>query len=245
LVTGAGTGIGRAITRAFLEQGACVAALGRTPETLQEAVAGFDPARVHTCITDTTDAGALQDAIASIRDRYGRLDVVVANAGTSAPSAIDTFDDAAWERMRSVNLDSVIRLARMTVPLLRESKGSFLAISSVAGMGGDWGQFAYNATKAGLNGFVKSLALDLGADSIRVNAIAPAFTVSQLTQERLDDPEFSRRLMDRVALGRVGYPEDIARVALFLAGPDAGYITGAIIPVDGGTTASSGTPRPI
>jgi meso-butanediol dehydrogenase/(S,S)-butanediol dehydrogenase/diacetyl reductase len=78
-----------------------------------------------------------------------------------------------------------------------------------------------------------------------VNAIAPAFTVSQLTQERLDDPEFTRRLMDRVALDRVAYPEDIARAAVFLASPDAAYITGVILPVDGGTSASSGTPRPM
>jgi meso-butanediol dehydrogenase / (S,S)-butanediol dehydrogenase / diacetyl reductase len=245
LVTGAGTGIGRAIARAFLEQGAYVAALGRTPETLQEAVSGFDSDQVQICVADMTDSEGLAGAIASVRDRFGRLDVVVANAGASAPSSIDTFDDAAWERLRSVNLDSVIRLARLTVPLLRDSAGTLLAISSVAGLGGDWRQFAYNATKAGLNGLVQSLALDLGADRVRVNAIAPAFTVSKLTQERLDDPEFTRKLMDRVALNRVGCPEDIARAALFLASPDAGYITGVILPVDGGTTASSGTPRPI
>jgi len=245
LVTGAGTGIGRATARAFLEQGASVAVLGRTAETLHEAVSGFDPARVHVCVADMTDADGVASAIASISRRFGRLDVVIANAGTSEPSTIDTFDDAAWERMRSVNLDAVIRLARLSIPLLRASTGTFLAISSIAGLRGDWNQFAYNATKAGLNAFVQSLALDLGAEGVRVNAIAPAFTDSQLTQERLDDPEFTRRLMDRVALDRVAYPEDIARAALFLASPDAGYITGVILPVDGGTSASSGTPRPM
>jgi meso-butanediol dehydrogenase/(S,S)-butanediol dehydrogenase/diacetyl reductase len=120
-----------------------------------------------------------------------------------------------------------------------------VAISSIAGLRGDWGMFAYNATKGAVNALVQSLALDLGADGVRVNAIAPAFTHSRLTEERLDDPEFLGRLLDRVALGRVAEPEDIARVALFLASPDAGYITGAIIPVDGGTTASTGTPRPL
>jgi meso-butanediol dehydrogenase/(S,S)-butanediol dehydrogenase/diacetyl reductase len=244
LVTGAGTGIGRATARAFLEQGASVAVLGRTPETLHEAVADFDPARVLVCPADMTDSTELHQAIASITDRFGRLDAVIANAGTSEPSRIDTFDDDAWERLRAVNLDAVIRLARLTVPLLRATQGNFLAISSIAGLRGDWGQFAYNATKAAINGLVQSLALDLGADGVRVNAIAPAFTISRLTQDRLDDTEFTRRLMDRVALTRVAQPEDIARVALFLAGPDAGYITGAIIPVDGGTSASSGTPRP-
>ncbi|GAB90840.1 SDR family NAD(P)-dependent oxidoreductase [Gordonia rhizosphera] len=244
LVTGAGTGIGRATARAFLEQGARVAVLGRTAETLEEAVSGFDPERVLICIADMTDPDGLAVAVTSINERFGRLDVVIANAGASVPSRIDTFDDAAWERVRSVNLDAVIRLARLTTPLLRAGAGTFLAISSIAGLRGDWNQFAYNATKAGLNVFIQSLALDLGADGIRVNAIAPGFTVSQLTRERLDDPEFTGRLMDRVALDRVGYPEDIARAALFLAGPDAAYITGVILPVDGGTSASSGTPRP-
>ncbi|UIX29425.1 SDR family NAD(P)-dependent oxidoreductase [Streptomyces sp. GQFP] len=245
LVTGAGTGIGRATARAFLEQGASVAVLGRRPEPLREAVAGFDAERVQVLGADVTDADALEHAVAAISERFGRLDVVVANAGTSEPSLIDTFDNAAWERLRSVNLDAVIRLAGLTVPLLRATGGNFVAISSIAGLRGDWGQFAYNATKAAVNAFVQSLALDLGADGVRVNAIAPAFTVSRLTQERLDDPTFSERLLDRVALDRVAQPEDIARAVLFLAGPDAGYITGAVLPVDGGTSASSGTPRPV
>jgi meso-butanediol dehydrogenase / (S,S)-butanediol dehydrogenase / diacetyl reductase len=244
LVTGAGTGIGRATARAFLEQGASVAVLGRRPEPLREAVAGFDAARVQVLGADVTEADALERAVAAVTERFGRLDVVVANAGTSGPSTIDTFDDDAWERLRSVNLDAVIRLARLTVPPLRATRGNFVAISSIAGLRGDWGQFAYNATKAAVNALVRSLALDLGADGVRVNAVAPAFTVSRLTQERLDDPAFSERLLDRVALGRVAQPEDIARAVLFLAGPDAGYITGAVLPVDGGTSASSGTPRP-
>ncbi|MFJ8019306.1 SDR family NAD(P)-dependent oxidoreductase [Streptomyces sp. NPDC096311] len=245
LVTGAGTGIGRATARAFLEQGASVAVLGRRPEPLHEAVAGFDTERVQVLGADVTDAAAMEAAVTAIVERFGRLDVVVANAGTSEPSHIDTFDDAAWERLRSANLDAVIRLARLAVPLLRTTRGNFVAISSIAGLRGDWGQFAYNATKAAVNAFVQSLALDLGPDGVRVNAVAPAFTASRLTQERLDDPVFFERLLDRVALGRVAQPEDIARTVLFLASPDAGYITGTVIPVDGGTSASSGTPRPV
>ncbi|MFJ9538583.1 SDR family NAD(P)-dependent oxidoreductase [Streptomyces sp. NPDC101225] len=245
LVTGAGSGIGRATARAFLEQGANVAVLGRRPEPLQETVTGFDAEHVQVLATDVTDTDALERTVSAVTARFGRLDVVIANAGTSEPSRIDTFDATAWERLRSVNLDSVIQLARLTAPLLRTTRGNFLAISSIAGLRGDWDQFAYNATKAAVNALVQSLALDLGADGVRVNAVAPAFTVSRLTQERLDDPEFSARLLDRVALDRVARPEDIARAVLFLAGPDAGYITGAVLPVDGGTSASSGTPRPV
>ncbi|WP_249277819.1 SDR family NAD(P)-dependent oxidoreductase [Rhodococcoides fascians] len=143
---------------------------------------------------------------------------------------------------RSISTRSSI--ARATVPHLERSGGNLIAMSSVAGLGGDWGQFAYNATKGGVNTLVQSLALDLGRRGIRVNAIAPAFTATQQTKSRLDDPTFRGALMDRVALDRVGEPEDIARVALFLASPDAAYMTGVIVPVDGGTTASVGTPRP-
>jgi meso-butanediol dehydrogenase/(S,S)-butanediol dehydrogenase/diacetyl reductase len=244
LVTGAGTGIGRATARAFLQQGASVAVLGRHPESLRETVAGFDGERAQVVVVDVTDAGLLESAVGSVTERFGRLDIVIASAGTSEPSSIDTFSDDAWKRMRAVNLDAIIGLARLTVPALRATHGNFVAISSIAGLRGDWGQFAYNATKAAVNALVQSLALDLGADGVRVNAIAPAFTVSRLTQERLNDPAFSRRLLDRVALGRVAQPEDIARAVLFVASPDAGYITGTVIPVDGGTSASSGTPRP-
>lgn len=105
--------------------------------------------------------------------------------------------------------------------------------------------FAYGATKAAVNTLVQGLALDLGRDGVRVNAIAPALTVSRLTQARLDDEVFTDRLLDRVALDRIATPDDIARAVLFVASPDAAYITGAIIPVDGGTSASNGTPRPL
>jgi meso-butanediol dehydrogenase/(S,S)-butanediol dehydrogenase/diacetyl reductase len=245
LITGAGSGIGRAIAQAFLEQGASVAAIGRNRESLEETLSGFAPEKALAIIADVTDATQVTKAIDAIGNRFGRLDAVIANAGHSEPSYVDSFDEAAWQRLRSVNLDSLIHLTRLTAPLLRAARGSFIAVSSIAGLGGDWGQFAYNATKGAVNALVQSLALDFGRDGVRVNAVAPAFTVSRLTKDRLDDPAFSQRLMDRIALDRVAQPEDIARAVLFLASPDASYITGVILPVDGGTTASTGTPRPL
>ncbi|MHC2999774.1 3-oxoacyl-ACP reductase [Microbacterium sp. HJ5] len=245
LVTGAGTGIGRAIARAFLEQGAFVAVVGRNERSLREAIEGFGEDRALVSSADLTDATAVRSVVDAVISRFGRLDVVVANAGTSEASAIDSFDAASWERLRSINVDSLIWLAQAVAPHLRGTRGNLVAISSIAGLRGDWGMFAYNATKGAVNALVQSLALDLGADGVRVNAIAPAFTVSRLTQDRLDDEVFTDRLLDRIALGRVAEPEDIARVALFVASPDAAYLTGAILPVDGGTTASSGTPRPV
>lgn len=147
--------------------------------------------------------------------------------------------------MRSVNLDGLIRLARAAVPHLRASRGTLLTMSSVAGFGGDWNQVGFNATKGAVDALVQSMAIDLGRDGVRVNAIAPAFTATRLTQERVDDPTFHAALLDRIALDRPAHPDDIARAALFLASPDAAYITGVVLPVDGGTTASVGTPRPL
>lgn len=244
LVTGGGSGIGRAIARAFLEQGARVAVAGRHADALRETMNDFASDCSLIIEGDMAVRADVEIAVGAVTAAWGGIDAVIANAGVSEPGTIDELTDESWDRMRSINIDGMIHLARAAVPALRESRGSFTAISSIAGMGGDWRQVGYNATKGAVNAFVQSLALDLGRDRVRVNAIAPAFTATQQTQERLDDPVFWSALRDRLALDRPATPNDIARAALFLASPDAAYITGVILPVDGGTTASSGTPRP-
>lgn len=245
LVTGGGTGIGEAVTRAFLEQGARVAVCGRDSAALDAVIAPAEGSRALAISADLTDAAQLRKVVDRTLAHFGRLDIVIAAAGTSEPSDIIDFDSAVWERQRAINLDSLIALCAIATPHLIQTRGNIVAISSIAGVRGDWGMFAYNATKAAVNVLVQSLALDLGAHGVRVNAVAPAFTTTRLTRSLLEEPVFMERLLDRVALGRVADPEDIARAVLFVASPDAGYLTGAIIPVDGGTTASSGTPRPL
>jgi meso-butanediol dehydrogenase/(S,S)-butanediol dehydrogenase/diacetyl reductase len=245
VVTGGGSGIGRAIARAFAEQGARVAVAGRREQALHDTLADVPDDRRLVIAADAATEAGVAAIVTAVITRWGRVDVAVANAGLSEPGTVDELDDASWERMRSVNLDGLIRFARAVVPHLRTSRGTFLAMSSVAGFGGDWRQAGYNATKGAVNALVQSMALDLGRDGVRVNAIAPAFTATALTQERLDDPVFRAALLDRVALDRPAEPDDIARAALFLASPDAAYITGVVLPVDGGTTASVGTPRPL
>jgi meso-butanediol dehydrogenase/(S,S)-butanediol dehydrogenase/diacetyl reductase len=245
VVTGGGSGIGRAIARAFAEQGARVAVAGRREQALHDTVADVPDDRRLVIAADAATQAGVAAIVTAVTARWQRIDVAVANAGLSEPGTVDELDEASWERMRSVNLDGLIRFARAVVPHLRTSRGTFLAMSSVAGFGGDWRQAGYNATKGAVNALVQSMALDLGRDGVRVNAIAPAFTATALTQERLDDPAFRAALLDRVALDRPAEPDDIARAALFLASPDAAYITGVVLPVDGGTTASVGTPRPI
>ncbi len=244
LVTGAGSGIGRAIAQAFLEQGATVAVSGRREEPLRETVAAFPSEQSLVLPGDMSIREDIERIASRTVSGLGRIDAVIANAGLSEPGTVEDLDEASWERMRSINIDGLIRLARATVPSLRRTRGTFLAISSVAGLGGDWNQAGYNATKGAVNALIQSMALDLGRDGVRVNALAPAFTATRQTQERLDDPVFWEALRERIALDRPAMPKDIARAALFLASPDAQYITGVILPVDGGTTASTGTPRP-
>lgn len=245
LVTGAGSGIGQATARAFLENGASVCVVGRREEPLHRTVEGFPAERVLVCTADVADRARVEEVVSTTVERFGGLDVVVNNAGVFEGGEVDDYDDAAWERMRGINLDALLYMARAAMPWLKRSRGNLVAISSVSGLRGDWGQFAYNATKGAVNAMVQSLALDAGAHGVRANVVAPAFTVTRLTQERLDDPGFAAALANRVALGRAATPEDVARTVLFLAGPDASYITGAIVPVDGGTTASTGQPRPL
>lgn len=245
LVTGAGSGIGRAIARGFLEQGAMVAVVGRRRGPLASTVEEFPADRVEIIGADMSAPGPIADAVARVVRRWGRIDTVIASAGLSEPGTIEDLDEASWVRMRSINLDGMISLARAVVPHLRRARGSFLAISSIASLGGDWNQTGYNATKAAVNALVRSMALDLGRDGVRVNAVAPGFTRSALTQERLDDPAFWSKLRDRLGLERPADPQDIARAVLFLSSPDAAYITGVVLPVDGGTSAANGSPRPV
>ncbi len=148
-----------------------------------------------------------------------------------------------WTSIRSTNVDGFVTLAREVLPELEQTRGNVVVVGSVSGLRGDWGQSAYNATKALVMNFVQSLALDYGPKGVRLNTVAPAFTITPITEAITEDEQLLGRFTNRVALGRPGTPEDIAPAVLFLASADAGYITGATLAVDGGTTASTGQPH--
>lgn len=243
LVTGGGTGIGQAITDAFLDAGATVAITGRRLDRLEKALDGRPAQRCAAIAADVSDGQQVRDTVDEVVRRFGRLDVVVSNAAGYEAGPITDLDDDAWSALRATNVDGFFHLAKAALPRLAESGGTLVAVSSVSGDRGDWGQAAYNATKAAVTNFVRSLALDWGARGVRVNVVAPAFTRTELTRDMARDEESLAPFVNRIALGRPAEPADIAPAVLFLATDEARYITGAVLPVDGGTSASTGQPH--
>lgn len=243
LITGGGSGMGRAIAQAFLDNNANVAVVGRRLDALQETLASYPKERTLAISKDISEPQAAAQIVAAVLERFGSLDVVVSNAGVYAGGDIVDMDKRNWEQLRSTNLDAFFYLAQASYPALQETCGTLIAISSVSGLNGDWEQAAYNATKHAVNGFVRSLALDWGEKGVRVNAVAPAFTLTEMTAKMAGSPEQLAPFVNRISLGRPGQPEDVAPAVLFLASPDAAYITGIVLPVDGGTSASTGQPH--
>lgn len=243
LVTGGGSGIGRAIARAFLVNGANVAVSGRREEPLKGTVAGFPPERVLTVGNDIASPGSAMELVDAVVEHFGGIDVVVSNAAGYVSGDFAEVTQAQWESLRATNVDGLFHLAQAALPELVRSRGSLVAVASVSGLAGDWGQAVYNASKHAVVGFVRSLALDYGGRGVRVNAVAPAFTQTELTAGVADTDEKLAPFINRIALGRPGFPADIAPAVLFLASADAGYITGTVLNVDGGTMASTGQPH--
>jgi meso-butanediol dehydrogenase / (S,S)-butanediol dehydrogenase / diacetyl reductase len=243
LITGGGSGIGLAIARAFLDAGAAVAVTGRRTNRLEQALEGYPVERTAAIPADVSDGAQVAGVVRQVIDRFGRLDVVVSNAADYATGPITELADEAWERLRATNVDAFFHLAKAALPHLAGSGGSLVAVSSVSGDRGDWGQAAYNATKAAITNFVRSLALDWGQHGVRLNAVAPAFTLTAMSEGVGRDEQSLAPFVNRIALGRPGRPEDIAPAVLFLASDAARYITGAVLPVDGGTSASTGQPH--
>lgn len=243
LVTGGGGGIGAAITSAFLDAGATVAVAGRRRERLEQILAGHPEERTGAFPADVSDPPQVRRLVADVIERFGRLDVVVSNAAAYEHGPLDELDDAAWEALRATNIDAFFHLAKAALPRLAETGGNLVAVSSVSGDRGDWGQAAYNASKAAVTNFVRSLALDWGDRGVRLNAVAPAFTFTELTEGMGRDEAKLAPFVNRIPLGRPAQPEDIAPAVLFLVSDAAAYITGAVLAVDGGTSASTGQPH--
>jgi NAD(P)-dependent dehydrogenase (short-subunit alcohol dehydrogenase family) len=239
LVTGASRGIGRAIAEAYAEAGARVALLSRSRSRL-EAVADRIDGETLVVNGDVGETKSVNDCIDEITATFGGLDVVVNNAGIVARDDLEDTPDDEIERMLNVNLHGVIRVARQTIPHLIENDGILLNIGSMAGECGVEGLSSYSASKGGVSSLTRQLAVEYGSRGVRVNAIVPGTIKTSVNEAiRRSDPEWAETRRQQVPLGRLGDPKDVADPAVFLASDMARYVTGHVLPVDGGVLSSA------
>jgi 3-oxoacyl-[acyl-carrier protein] reductase len=224
LVTGGNRGIGRAIAEAFLANGDRVAVTTRS---------GGAPDGALDVRCDITDAEAVDAAFKEIEEAHGPVEVLVANAGITADTLLLRMSDEDWSSVIDTNLTGSFRLAKRAAKgMLRLRRGRIVFISSVVGLLGSAGQVNYAASKAGLVGMARSLARELGSRSITANVVAPGFIETDMTAVLTDEQKTT--IKTQVPLGRYGAVDEVADTVLWLTGQGASYVTGAVIPVDGG-----------
>lgn len=231
LISGGSRGLGAAMARSFMDAGAIVATFSRSESPFVIENADNDRFRWHQ--VDATDGAAMKKMVFALYKEFGRIDALINNAGAAMDQLLPVSNDDEISRTLSLNLESAIRLTRMVVRvMLPKGSGVVINMSSVLGHRGFRGTSVYAATKAGLDGFTRSLARELGGRGIRVNAISPGFIETDMTANM---PEAQRAMvLRRTPLGRLGQPEDVAALAKFLVSDGAAYITGQTMVVDGG-----------
>ena len=248
LVTGGTSGIGAATVREFIAHGARVViagiedAAGAAMVTELCAAHGADAARyVHADVAVQAEVAAM---VAAAEQAHARLDILVNNAGVGNFGETPDLAPEQWERVMSINLNSIFYGCKFAIPLMRrQGGGAIVNVASISGMAADYGFTAYAASKGAAINYTRALALDHARDRIRVNAVCPGLIETPLTAATLAVPAVRDAWSANVPMNRPGRPEEIARLVRFLASDDASYMTGAIIPVDGGLTAWTGQPN--
>ncbi len=240
VVTGGSRGIGRAIALELARRGARVVVnYQRNAAAAAEVVGAIESAGGYAVAlpADVGDAAQAAGLIQETLARWGRVDILVNNAGTTRDQLLLMMSEEEWDEVLRTNLKSVFNCCKAAArPMVRQKYGRIVNISSVSGIAGQGGQTNYAASKAGIIGFSKSLAKELGPRNITVNVVAPGFVVTDLTADLPDD--LRRRALEATPLRRMGQPEEIAYAAAFLASDEAAFITGAVLTVDGGLVMS-------
>ncbi len=242
VVTGAGSGIGEATARRFSQEGACVVLAGRTKASLAAVAADLPAERTLVCKTDVSDRDDVDKLVAKTVKKFGRLDVLVSNAGVAAMGTAVSGKLKDWDRIMATNVGGVLYGARAAMPHLMDSGGCIVNVASVSGLGGDWGLAFYNASKGAVVNLTRAMAMDHGKDGVRVNAVCPSLTVTDMTKGITRNDQAMAKFNARIPLGRGAEPSEVAAAIAFLASDDASFITGVNLPVDGGVSASNGQP---
>lgn len=234
IVTGASSGIGRAIAERYSWEGAKVVIADvneKDGQELAEEIGGF----FMNC--DVSQKEDVRRVVNDTVEKFGKLDVMVNNAGIGSTKGIEEMDLEDYEKVRAIDLDGVVYGCKAAVPHLKETEGNIVNIASIYGLVGDVGSTAYNAAKGGVVNLTRSVADDLAKHNVRVNSICPGFVDTPMTEEALEEDEFREHVLGMTSLGRVADPEEIASAAIFLASDEASFITGVNLPVDGGWTS--------
>jgi len=241
IVTGAASGIGRATMHRMLAEGISVVATDRNADGLEEAAADTKAGdRLRTLVQDVGADDAPRQAVAVAQQSFGRLDWLVNNAGIGGAKAVHETEDADLDRYLAINLRAVFRFARAAVGAMQSARGAIVNLASVFGMVGYPGSSVYAAAKAGVIGLTHQMAADYGPKGIRVNAVAPGLIETAMTRERLaGSPRYKALMIDTTPFPRWGTPEDIANAIWFLCSPQASFINGHVLVVDGGWSVTN------
>jgi 3-oxoacyl-[acyl-carrier protein] reductase len=232
VVTGAASGIGRASAELFAAEGARVLAVDRPGADL-----AFSDAAIETLAVDLADDGAPNAIVERAAAAFGAIDILFNNAGIGSNALVAQMTDEQWDHTQDVNLRAAFRLTREAIPHLIKSKtGRIICTASVMANGTDYGLAAYCASKAGVVGLTRTLALELGKWGVTANAVLPGAIRTGMTRQSFDNADVAAVWAKKSVLRRLGEPIDVARVALFLASDDGGFVTGQAIAADGGMT---------
>ncbi|MDR3272436.1 MAG: 3-oxoacyl-[acyl-carrier-protein] reductase [Flavobacteriaceae bacterium] len=235
IITGATRGIGKGIAQIFAQHGANIAfTYASSAVKAEELEKELSPlVKIKGYLSDASDYDAAQKLADDILKEFGTIDILINNAGITRDNLMLRMSKEEWDEVLKVNLNSVFNLTKAVIkPMLKQRKGSIINMSSVVGVKGNAGQANYAASKAGIIGFSKSVALELGSRNIRCNAVAPGFIETEMT-EALDEKTI-QEWREHIPLKRGGTPEDIANACLYLASDLSGYVTGQVLNVNGG-----------
>jgi meso-butanediol dehydrogenase/(S,S)-butanediol dehydrogenase/diacetyl reductase len=237
IITGGGSGIGLATARVFSQEGSKIVLFGRRKEKLEKAVDDLNGSAIFVQ-GDMTNNDDLDKLINETLHHFKGIDILVNNAGLFNGAPLHEISDSEWDKMMDINIRSVFQLTRRVLPqMLSKKKGSIIHISSILGLIAVPHVAAYNVSKGALNQFSRSIAVEYGPSGIRSNSICPGLIETDMTADLMKDAELMKEWSKEYPIGRFGKPEDVANACLYLASDESSFVTGTILPVDGGFTA--------